>query len=303
MKIQSLQRLRNIVFLCSFCTSIGIFCLTHAADSQITNANPSATSGAGPGLLSKAGDWRDPENILPEVIYDGLPIQEVAAHLKDQFHGAFDVIFPYASGDRGLNWSETTVSLMLRNVKASEIFNAMNLAWESGHTPLHWELTMNGHRPTVLLQLLPHATQSPPAIDPATGLPVSAPKPMVFFVGDLVGDAKSGRMSMETLAKTIAEICRFGLQGDHVSCYDPAQLLIVRGTPEEIGFVQSTLAALREKALLDAQKAFAREHGGDESSFWPQQWTRQQDAMQQLPESGAPGAASAPSKTKATNQK
>ena len=247
----------------------------------------------------KAAEWQESGKTIPDVHYDSVNISEVAEDLKAKFPGEFDVVLPegpgVVSGDP-VEWNRQ-INLRLKNVKAGEIFNAMNLAFESGKTPLHWELTMNGHRPTALLRILPSEPEHLPVMDPATGLPIPSQKPMVFFVGDLVGGTNSGRMSMEELAKTISEICKFGLQGDHVSCYDPAQLLIVRGTQDEISFVQSALMALREKALLDAQKAFAREHGQPETSFWPEQWTQHRREAQ----SG--GGTSSPPRTKtdATN--
>jgi hypothetical protein len=291
-----------------FCFLLIIYLATltgRAEDDSSTN-NPSLPPGYArqPGLPGKNVDWQDPKDILPDVNYNGLPITEVAADLKDKFPGEFDVLFPVGPGNgKPFDWQIATVSLRLKHVKASEIFNAMNLAFESGRTPLHWELTMNGHRPTALLRVLPPNPGPAPTIDPATGLPVGQPpiwaqKPMVFFVGDLVGDPKSGRMTVDQIVKTFDEISKFGFQGEHISYYDPAQLLIVRGTDDDIRFVQSTLAALREKALLDAQKIFAREHGQDESSFWPEQWTKhRRDAKPDSGESSRP----APAKTNATN--
>ncbi len=265
------------------------------ADNQNSNAGPQA----GALRSDRPAQWQDPKEVLPQVDYNGLPIAEVAANLKQMFPGEFDVLFPVGPGNGdGFDWPAVTVDLRLKHVKASEIFNAMNLVFESGKTPLHWELTMNGSRPTALLRLMPHNPGPAPTIDPATGLPMStAQKPMVFFVGDLVGDPKSGRMSVDQIVKTFDELSKFGFRGERISYYDPAQLLIVRGTDDDIRFVQNTLMALRDKALLDAQKAFAREHGESESSFWPEQWTKHKGESQP----GSIENRSAPAKTNATN--
>jgi hypothetical protein len=116
---------------------------------------------------------------------------------------------------------------------------------------------MNGHRPTALLRDL-HEPISVINIDPATGLPFPKPapveKPMVFFVGDLVGDPKAGGMTMEQVVQTVSEVCKFALAGDHISSHKQTQLLIVRGTDDDIKFVQNTLLALRDKARLDAER-------------------------------------------------
>ena len=47
-------------------------------------------------------------------------------------------------------------------MKASEIFNAMNLVFETTNAHLRWELMMNGHRPTALLRILPDYKQAAP---------------------------------------------------------------------------------------------------------------------------------------------
>ena len=62
---------------------------------------------------------------MPKGWGDGLP--NVAAHDDD--------------------WLSTSrFHLQLRNVTASEVFNAMNLLFENNHTPLRWELKLNGRR-------------------------------------------------------------------------------------------------------------------------------------------------------------
>src|SRR5690349_641261 len=42
----------------------------------------------------KDPNWKDPEKVLPEVTYDGLPLSEVSRDLRDKFKNAFDVIIP-----------------------------------------------------------------------------------------------------------------------------------------------------------------------------------------------------------------
>jgi hypothetical protein len=160
------------------------------------------------------------------------------------------------------DWADVTISLRLKNVTASEIFNAMNLVFETAKTPLRWDMGMNGNRPTAVLRFL--GNQPSVGIDPATGLPAPtglpafppAPpeKPMVFFVGDLVGDPKSGGMSMDQLVQTVYEVCNFAQGKINISSHKQAQLIVVRGTEEDIQFVQSTLAALREKVRMDEER-------------------------------------------------
>ena len=56
--------------------------------------------------------------------------------------------------------------MRLKNVTASEVFNAMNIVFETENTPLRWELRMNGNRPAAVLyvlpDLLPRVVQEPP---------------------------------------------------------------------------------------------------------------------------------------------
>ena len=202
----------------------------------------------------KDPDWKDPDLVLTNVFYDGLPLGEVAHDLRGLFKHYFDVLTPVNQGGDREGWQDITIRLQLRNVTASEVFNAMNLVFENDKTPLRWELTLNGHRPTALLRAL--TPLAPPApIDRMTGLPVATrapePKRMVFFVGELTGDEKSGGMTMEQVVKTVQEVWDMTYsQPGAVQFHRQAQLLIVTGTPDQIEFIQWTLAALREKEQL-----------------------------------------------------
>jgi hypothetical protein len=149
----------------------------------------------------KDPDWKDPIKVLPEVNFDGLPISEVARYLRDQFSNNFDVMIPtgyvqknavatsnQVSGQpRSLDPNAYTVKLQLRNVNASEIFQAMNWEWENENNPVRWQLMMNGNRPTALLRVVPELLTHGPPPPPAPEI-----KRMVFFVGDLIGEGKLG---------------------------------------------------------------------------------------------------------------
>ena len=206
--------------------------------------------------------WKDPDIVLTNVFYDGLPLSEVAYRLRECFKGYFDVLVPV---NVDINWQSTMIRLQLKNVTASEVFNAMNLVFENDRTPLRWELKLNGKRPTALLRVLAEPKNPPLAIiDPATGLPVPPPVPepkrMVYFVGDLTGDAKSGSMTMEQIVKTVEEIWDMTYhEPGGVQFHKDAQLLIVSGTPDQIAFVQQTLGALRVKVQLDRERHQAAE--------------------------------------------
>jgi len=195
--------------------------------------------------------WKDPDKVLGEVSFNGAPIGEVARDLRKQFNDAFDVVIPN-------NWQNpnnpsvvtdpgnTPIQIQLKNVTVSEVFNAMNLAFDAENTPMHWELKMNGSRPTVVLRVFPNATPFPQEL----------PKRQIFFVGEMLGEEKSGGMTMEQLVKTISEVYDMSYgrsQGEissHLQFHKQAQLLIVTGSNDEIIFVEQTLTALRQKIAL-----------------------------------------------------
>jgi hypothetical protein len=197
----------------------------------------------------KDPNWKDPDKVLTDFSYDGVPLSEVADHLREQFKGAFDVLTPNERHDPNnpavaFDPRGTPIKMQLKNVTASEVFNAMNLVFETDNTPLRWELKMNGNRPTAVLRVLGYAYAPPP-------------DRKIYFVGDLIGDEKSGGMTMEQLVKTVSEVYEmsYGTSQDaisaHLQFHKQAQLLIVTSTVDQEGFVLQTIVALREKARLE----------------------------------------------------
>jgi len=210
----------------------------------------------------KDPDWPDPGHVLTEVRFDALPVSEVAPYLQKEFKNAFDILVPNNWQNRGnlapIDPSSATVRLELRNVSASEIFNAMNLMFEAENSPYRWELRMNGNRPVAILRVMPGL------LPPQPPIPTPPTSRSVQFVGDLLGDERgfSGGTAMEQLVRTVSDIYRKGM-GDPegvIQFHKESQLLIVTGSPDQISFVQSTLAALREKARFNQvqPKGFGR---------------------------------------------
>ena len=210
----------------------------------------------------KDPNWKDPDIVLTNVFYDGLPLSEVVRHLQYQFKDCFDVLTPVnPNWDR--DWQSIAIRLQLKNVTASEVFNAMNLVFENDQTPLRWELKLNGKRPTALLRVLaePGRKNSPPAIDPTTGLPLppQETKRGVYFVGNLLGDEKYGGMTMEQVVQTLSEVQQMSFGSESaLQFHKQAQLVIVTGTDAEIEFIGNTLTALKQKEELDARKAMSK---------------------------------------------
>lgn len=204
--------------------------------------------------------WKDPDIVLTNVFYDGLPLSEVVRHLRERFKDSFDVL---ANGNGDFDTSAVMIRLQLKNVTASEVFNAMNLVFENDRTPLRWELKLNGKRPTALLRILVESGHKnlPSAIDPTTGLPLppQETKRGVYFVGNLLGDEKYGGMTMEQVVQTLSEVQQMSFGSESaLQFHKQAQLVIVTGTDAEIEFIGNTLTALKQKRELDALKAMSK---------------------------------------------
>jgi len=201
-------------------------------------------------------NWKDPDRVLPEVTYDGLPVGTVADHLRSEFKGAFDILIPGGwqdlnNPDQTIDSQQVTIRMQLKNVTASEVFNAMNLMFEAQNEPYRWELRLNGNRPTARFRFLPQFLQNPSP--PPHVLPKTR---MVYFVGDLLDDAKTGGMTMERLVKIVSEVYQmsYGDPKGAIQFHKDAQLLVVTGTSDQTVFVQQTLSALRGKAQAAKEK-------------------------------------------------
>jgi hypothetical protein len=238
--------------------------------------NP-ATASSALGTEWNAADWKDPNwedpnIILTNIAWDGLPLSEVAYFLQHESKGCFDVLFPNdlqyrtraqattidpATGlpipqpvpTESIDVRSLPMNLRLKNVTLSEVFNAMNLVFETENAPWRWQLVMNGNRPTAVFRILPE--HLPNVVEPPL-------ERRIFFVGDLVGDEKSGGMTLDGIATTVLKICKMGLgrirTDPFLQLHKEAQLLIVWGTPEDIRFVESALEALKQKVALETAR-------------------------------------------------
>lgn len=221
----------------------------------------------------KDSNWHDPDIVLTNVNFDGLPLTEVALYVREQFKNQIDVILPTAgSPPGGLNQrtglpmgpesidvnASYAVRLQLKNVSASELFNAMNLLFENDATPLRWELKLVGKRQMaflhVLIQPMPAPTAPPAAPAPAT-------QRRVYFVGNLIGDEKNGGMTMEQIISTVVDVGKMaGVNGGNLQFHKDAQLIIVSGSPDQIDFMEQTLKALAQKEDLKRSQLARPEH-------------------------------------------
>lgn len=204
----------------------------------------------------KDANWKDPDIVLTNVNFDGQPVSEIANVIRDQFKGEFDLLLPQDSIPPGslnlrtglpmeaTDWYSYSINLRLKNVTASELFNAMNLLFENDKTPLRWELKVNDNRQIALLRVM---TQPMPAVPAA---PPAAVERRVYFVGNLIGDQKNGGMTMEQIIKTVTDIWKMANVSDgKIQFHEDAQLLVVTGTRDQIDFMDQTLQALRDKMV------------------------------------------------------
>ena len=216
----------------------------------------------------RAKEWDNISKALPEVIFDNIPLSEVTKILRDQFKNEFDVLLPSvgyptagtvdpATGlpvDPSLAESPAAVGVNLRlnNVTVSQIFNAMNLSFEINRQPLHWDLTVNGSRPTAVLRFL---ELPPPIVPAAPSLPSEPQKRAVFYVGDLLGSPEGGGLEFRQIHQTLLAVCTEAFaRVPRISIHEAAQLLVVTGTSDELDLVRETLTALKEKLKPSAER-------------------------------------------------
>jgi hypothetical protein len=197
-------------------------------------------------------NWSDPGITVDDIGYDGLPLSEVVRHLRAVFKDKFNILpLPQTFGQ---DWGTTIIHLQLKNVKASEVFNAMNLVFENDRTPIRWELKNSayGGLSYAQLRVLPQAAHWMASGGVGGAIVDTPPAPkqrMVYYIGNLVGDEKSGGMNIDQVAKTILNVWpkELGDANDILQFHNEAQLLVVYGTPDQIAFIHQTLKALQEK--------------------------------------------------------
>jgi hypothetical protein len=218
-----------------------------------------AFPGADPtGLPPALNDWRDPNwqeptGTLKVVSYDSVPLNEVANNLRREFKEAFDVVIPRSWEDPRdpsirIEPGAFEISLRLKNVTATEAFQAINMTLEAENRPARWELKMNGNRPMAVLRVLPHLLPTA-----GTRPPAEPPRRMVIFVGDLLGEEPKG-MKMNQLIDTLTMVYirSYGNNPPEkfLQYHNDAQILVIHGTVDQVDLVQQTLNAIKQKIAL-----------------------------------------------------
>jgi hypothetical protein len=194
-----------------------------------------------------------------EIVLEGTPLNEVAWNTAKIFKNQFDLILPPADPDL----SKMIVQMQLKDVRAIEVFNAMNLYFEVQKLPARWKLTLNGSRPTAILGMeKPQVAATPPAEMEKIGRTVfSIPEILYASVSPL--DKQTADNLADTIAAALDDLQKPGHAkvnapgGPIIKVHAQAGILVCSGTWEETELVRSTLQALKDTA--QERKNTARE--------------------------------------------
>lgn len=196
--------------------------------------------------------WPDSGLILTNIAFENLPLSEVVRYLRQGFKQEFDVILPQSyrpvpGGSEVSDVNAIGITLTLKNAGSEDVFNAMNSYFEINGIPLRWELSMTGGDRRLAI-LRPSAPWPPPVRN--------EPQHMIFYVGDLLGNGKSGGMTIDQIAKTVTDVHTMSFPNSNsdtvIGCYRDADLIVVTGSGPELQFIGDTIRALRDKAHWDA---------------------------------------------------
>lgn len=224
-----------------------------------------ATGQAAPAEQWLSSDWAGPTSRLATFDVNDMPLTDVAKNLRSQFKESFDLIIPDGwkspgNPDVSFDLNTVMVTLRMKNVSALELFSAMNLEFETENSPVRWELKNNvQQRPLAILHIIPALV--PGVWGAGTARPAEK-KSMVYFVGDLLDNRPGNGQgpfgggpsdTMDKLFDTVSSTYNLAYQShtDELKYHKEAQLIVVTATPDRIAFVQSTLAALRDKKRLE----------------------------------------------------
>jgi hypothetical protein len=190
---------------------------------------------------------------------DKAPLNQVAQGTAGAFDHQFDLILPPDEPERAI-----TVQMRLKDVRAIEVFNAMNLYFQAQKIEARWSLTLNGTRPTAILTVLPPAKPPVAATPPAETEKIA---PTVFSIMEILSlNSEAGdKQPTDSLADAIAAVLDDTKKpgrakvntpgGPMLKMHAQAGILVFSGTWEETELVRSTLAALKDAAISRSNKA------------------------------------------------
>lgn len=186
----------------------------------------------------------------PEIILEGMPLNEIAWNTASIFKNQFDLILPPADPDL----SPMVVQMRLKDARAIEVFNAMNLYFEVQKFPARWKLTLNGSRPTAILGMERlKVAATPPAETEKIGHTVFS-IPDILCASSPAVDKQTADNLKDTIAAALDDLQKPGHAkvnapgGPVIKVHTQAGILVFAGTWEENELVRSTLQALKDTA-------------------------------------------------------
>jgi hypothetical protein len=187
----------------------------------------------------------------PEAIIEGAVLNEVASSTARMFQNQFDLILPPADPDL----SKMAVQMRLKDVRAIEIFNAMNLYFETEGIPAHWTLTLNGSRPTAILGVEKNQAATPLAETEKTRYIVISVADILYASGLALNKPFAHNLEA-AVAAALDDVRKPGRArvntpgGPVVKVHAQAAILVFSGTWGETDIVRSALEALKRTALI-----------------------------------------------------
>jgi len=185
----------------------------------------------------------------PQVTFDLVPLGDTAHKILQLFTNQFDLVMPADPDPNTIN-----VKLELKNVNAIEIFNAMNIYFETGNIAAHWKLILNGSRPTAILEMKPPPVAAPPPAEPEK-------KHTVYSIAEILYMDNKPDKRADWITKSLSDVLD-GIRkpdrspantpgGPEIKIHKEAGLLIFTGTAEETELVFHTLDALKQTETQD----------------------------------------------------
>ncbi len=186
-----------------------------------------------------------------------VPLGQFTRNIGNLYSNQFDIIWP--SDDRDPD--KITLKMRLKDVRAIEIFNAMNFYFEAQLIPAHWKLAVNGNRPTAILTMTKNQPGSTAPVAPerkTTVFGISGPL-YASGPGNYKQAAASLTEALEAVLDDISDKPRRGSNGEIregppvIKIHPEAAILVFTGTPEETELIRSTLGALNDGLLHKAE--------------------------------------------------
>jgi hypothetical protein len=235
----------------------------------------------------------------PPIIHHGMTgvnMRNIMCYviLGKSFSNQFDIIWPADPDPNSI-----VMALRLKDVRAIEIFNAMNLYFQAQKIEARWTLMLNGARPTAILTVLPPSKPPVAATPPAETEKIAT---TVFSIVEILSlNSEAGdKQPTDSLADAIAAVLDDIKKperpkvnapgGPIIKMHTQAGILVFSGTWDETVLVRSTLAALKDAAISRSNKARELEQRAKEDAARKAAEDARKKALQANPPNEGGGA-------------